>query len=102
MLRGQQVELPQHLSWHHLLVCGPLLWILEFGITAVANPGTIDYKMNIVLYWRRLDTLDSDHELIRKLFTEVINQARSRLISHKLTYNQVFSATSCYMGTSNC
>ena len=37
------------------------------------------YKINTMLYLR-LETSDWDHKLIRKLFTEVINQVRSRVI----------------------
>ena len=42
--------------------------------------GTLIYKLNIVPFRRRLGTRDWDHKLIRKLFTEVINQVRSRVI----------------------
>lgn len=39
--------------------------------------------------WRRLDTSNWDHKLIRKLFTEVIHQVGSRIIFfYKLTENQ--------------
>lgn len=41
---------------------------------------TIIYKVNILLCWRRLEPNDWHHECIWKLFAEVINQARSRVI----------------------
>lgn len=44
-------------------------------------------KINNTLYWRRLATTDWDHELIRKIFTEVINEIKSRVI-FSLAYTQ--------------
>ena len=41
---------------------------------------TIIHQMNIMLFRKRLETSDWGHKLPRKLFTEVINQLRSRLI----------------------
>lgn len=41
--------------------------------------GTIINKMNITLHWRRHKTSDWDHNLIRKLSTEVINQMGTRV-----------------------
>ena len=41
-----------------------------------------------MLYWRILETSDWDHKLMFTIFTEVINQVRSRVISHRLLYNQ--------------
>ena len=46
-------------------------------IAYCAPNGTIMYKMNIMLYWRRPETSDHDHKLIRKLFTEEIHKVRS-------------------------
>ena len=35
--------------------------------------GTMVYRMNIALHWRGLETRDSDHKLLRTIFTDVIN-----------------------------
>lgn len=40
---------------------------------------TIIFRMNIMLRWRTLETTDWDHELMRNLFTEVVNQERRRI-----------------------
>ena len=45
-----------------------------------AQNGTTLYKMNIMLCWRRLESYDWDHKLIRKLSAEVLNQVGSRVI----------------------
>lgn len=52
--------------------------------------GNIIHKMNFMLDWRRLETRDWEHTLIRKRFTEVEYQLRCRVIYHKLTYNQTY------------
>ena len=44
--------------------------------------GTIIYKMKITLYWRRLETTDWDHEHIRTLLTDGINQVRNTFFAH--------------------
>lgn len=42
---------------------------------------TITHKRSIKPYWERLASCNWDHKLIRKLFTDVINQVRNRVIS---------------------
>ena len=42
--------------------------------------GTMIYKMSTALYWRSCESSDGDHKLIRKLWTQLINQGRSRII----------------------
>ena len=72
------------------LVCEPPVWNSELGITPVTVVvffiiyfilnGSKIYKKDTMPYWRRLETRDWDHKHLRKLFIEVINQARSRVI----------------------
>lgn len=56
--------------------------------------GNIIHKMNFMLDWRRLETRDREHTLVRKRFTEVEYQVRCRVIYHKHTYNQTYFETS--------
>ena len=44
-----------------------------------SNTATATHTINLMLY-RRLETNNWDHTFIRRLFTEIINQVRSRLI----------------------
>lgn len=44
-----------------------------FIIYSILN-GTIIYKINMMLYWRRLETRDWDHKLFGKMFTEATSQ----------------------------
>lgn len=48
-------------------------------IHKVATPWSI-YNMSISLCWRRPNTGDRDYKLIKKLFTDVTNQVKSRVI----------------------
>ena len=48
--------------------------------------GTIMYKMNITLYWQRLETSDWDHKLsCAKCLLQLV---RKGSFSHRLTYNK--------------
>lgn len=44
------------------------------------NNGTMIYNMSISLCWRRPNTGDRDYKLIKKPFTDVTNQVKSRVI----------------------
>lgn len=45
--------------------------------------GTITYKVNTMLCWRRLENSNWDCKLVRKLFTMVVNQVRSTVVFSK-------------------
>lgn len=50
--------------------------------------------MSIMLHWGRLESSDSDYNLIKEMFTEVINQVTSRLIFSQASIQSGFcSAT---------
>lgn len=88
--------------WRCPLAHGLPFWSFGFGVTAIgflepevtppevtpwyqlvyrvcfAPNWSIIYKINITLYWRRLETSDREPKLVMKLFGEVINQVRSQ------------------------
>ena len=90
----------QKLDWTWLRYLGTRL-VNQKGATASSIPcfivylplnGTINYKMNTMLYWRRLETCNSDGKLIQKLFNQVINQVRGRVI-FSWVYIRIFESS---------
>ena len=81
---------------------GIFCWTLYGGMAMVATchsqgshahvyfplNGTVTCKMNITLYWRRLETSNWDNELIRKLFTELTSDfLETRTVSSPADHN---------------
>lgn len=57
-------------------------------IVSFTLKGSALYKMDIMLYWRRIEIAYWDHKTVWKVFIKVINQVRNKVIfSHGLLYN---------------
>lgn len=119
--------------WCCPLAHGLPFWSFGFGVTAIdilepevtppevtpwyqlvyrvcfAPNWSIIYKINITLYWRRLETSDWEPKLVMKLFAEVINQLRSWVgpgNSVNVLYNRWFQGFGfvpygCCLGVAN-
>lgn len=66
---------------------GRTSWLL-YRLFSTLN-GAIIYKMNITLYWRRLERSDWNHKVIRETVYWG-NTSREKSFSHRLPSNQTF------------